>query len=189
MSSNKHKDIAFHPLHYLFVIVGTIAMLLLELHVQVLANGLIYTPFILVTTAAAIMGDFGSGVFAIFATVLAVGYLVPSAGYTLTEVTVFKTFEYALVNVVIFSLSWRSRGLQASNTMLRNMTLMLQEVTTDLQAEARGNEKQLQRLNAVNKGLVSIVNRFVEDDDYWARRLPLATAPYPKGQTARRSRK
>jgi hypothetical protein len=135
------------------------------------------------------MGDFGSGIFSIFATVVAVGYLVPSTGFALTEITVFKTFEYTLITVVIFLLSWRSRGLQASNALLRNMTVMLQEVTTDLQAEARGNEKQLQKLSTVNKGLVSVVNKFVEDDDYWARRLPLPPSRYPEGRVARRPHK
>jgi len=186
MAPNKHKDITFHPLHYLFVLAGACVVLVIEIRVPLFANGLIFTPFVLVTTLAAMRGSFVSGIFAIAITTVAVDYAAPPVGFRLTEVALFKTLEYALVSIVIFLLAWRGRQLHTSNEALRNMTEILQSITVDLQAESRGNEKQLKKLNTVNKELVSIVNKFVEDDDYWARKLTTPIAPRPRTQTPRK---
>jgi hypothetical protein len=155
------------------------------LYVPLFNNGLKTAPFLLVTAAAALYGDFGAGILAILLGAIAVEYLSPPTGFEFTTNTLFKCFEFLVLGGIIFLLSWRSRRLTTSNNALINMSEMLQDITVDLQAESRINEKQLQKINAVNKDLVMLVNDFIEDDAYWSRKLPTSISLYPKKRIAK----
>lgn len=169
-----------HLWHYLLVLASTVAVLLLEVLVPKIGDGLTVTPFILVTTIAAMFGSFGSGIFAILASGAAVAYVVPPMGFGTQSDTVFKMLEFMLITSVIFVISWRSRTLYASNIVLKEMTKSLQDITSGLQTQVKGDKKRVEQLNAVNHKLVSLVDEFIKDDEYWARKITTPLAPLPK---------
>jgi len=168
-----HKDMykSFHPLQYILVLISAFAVLALLMKVPLLNSGLRVTPFILVSTVAAMFGDFWLGIFSIVLCSTVVDLSSSPVGFEINTSILFKTGEFAIIAITIFFLSWRSRRLHASNIALRNMTETLQDITLNLQSEAIGNKKQLKKLNVVNKDLISLVNKFVEDDNYWERKL------------------
>ena len=171
LSFLRQKRYLFFQLDYAIVVVSAAVVFVLLTNVAVLNDGLRVTPFILITTIAAVQGNFGSGIFAIFLGSTAVEYVTPPRGFTLTSDALFKTLEFAIIGTIIFLLSWKSRRLRTSNLALRDTTNKLQEIALELRAEARGNKKQAKKLNKVNKELISLVNNFVADDEYWGRKL------------------
>ncbi len=166
--------------HYLLVLAGTSAVLLLEVYVPRIGHGLTVAPFILVTTIAATFGSFGAGIFAILCCAAAVGYVVPPMGFDVQADTVFKMLEFMLITSVIFVVSWRSRTLFARNIVLEEMTRSLQDITASLQSQVKGDKKRVAQLNDVNRKLVSLVDEFIKDDDYWAKKLTTPISPPPK---------
>lgn len=160
-----------HPVHYILVLLGTLAVILIDLKVPMLVNGLRVTPLVLVTLMAAMFGDFGAGILAIALSVATVGYVLSPAELIPDSNTFFKMVELTIISTTIFVITWRGRKLQASNAALREMTKTLHHISLSLKTEAQGNEKQLEKLNTVNKELVALVTKFIEDDEYWARKI------------------
>jgi|GEM_PF-2971264 len=171
MPNVKLKHLQLHPLHYLLVLISVVVLVALELKVPVFANGLRVAPFILITTVAALFGDFTSGILAVLLSAIAVNYAMPPSGLQWDANIIFKIAEFVVIGGIIFVIAWRSRALHASNAVLREATKTLQDITASLHVEARGNEKQLNKLNDVNKQLVTLVNDFIQDDEYWSRKI------------------
>lgn len=169
-----------HIWHYLLVLSGVLVVLLLEVYIPRIGNGLTVAPFMLVTTIAAMFGSFGAGIFAILCGAAAAGYVVPPLGFDLHADTIFKMLEFMLITSVIFVISWRSRMLYARNIVLEEMTRSLQDITSSLQSQVKGDEKKVAQLNDVNRKLVSLVDEFIKDDEYWAKKLTTPIAPRPK---------
>jgi hypothetical protein len=169
-----------HPVHYILVLFGTFAVLMVDLKIPMLVNGLRVTPFVLVTLIAAMFGDFGAGILAIGLSVATVGYILPPAGLTMDSNTLFKMLEFTVISTTIFVIAWRGRKLQASNVALREMTKTLHHIALSLKTEAQGNEQQLEKLNTVNKELVALVTKFIEDDEYWARKITTPLTSHKK---------
>ena len=169
-----------HITHYLLALLGTVTVTVIELKVPIFTNGLRTAPFALIPTIAALYGDYWSGIFAIALSSAAVDYTMPPTGIALDKTTLFKVFEFIVLTSVIFALAWRSRRLYDSNVSLRAATEMLQDITDDLKVEAQGNQRELKKLNAVNKRLVALVDKFVADDEYWARKLTTPVPPTKK---------
>jgi hypothetical protein len=180
-----------HVSHYLLVLLGTITVTILEVKVPVLTNGLRTAPFALISTIAALYCDYWAGIFAVFTCSMAVDYTMSPFELSLSGPTLFKVFEFIVISATIFTLSWRSRRLYASNVSLSTAIETLHRITEDLKVKARGDRKELKKLNMVNKQLVTLVDEFVKDDEYWARRLTTHVPPTEKiikksGSLARR---
>lgn len=64
--------------------------------------------------------------------------------------------------------------------MLKEMMRSLQDITDDLQLQAKGDKQRVEQLNTVNRKLVSLVDQFIKDDEYWARKITTPMTPLPK---------
>lgn len=167
---NEGRQSGLHMSHYAVVIVSSIILGIIVAHVPIFSKGLRTTPFILVTTVTALLGDYIAGILAIVLGSIAVDYVSAPIGFKFDAMTFFKVLEYLIIALIIYLITWRSRYLYARNLDLQAMTQELQSVTSALKTEAKGNKKQMKKLNAVNADLLTLINQFIEDDEYWARK-------------------
>ncbi len=148
------------------VVLSSGILTLIEANVSFLKHELIATPFIIITTFAALYGDYYAGFLAILLGASCLYYL-NSSGWNYTLHSLMRTFEFLLASSLIYYLAWRSRDLTRDTASLEHTVAGLEVLVKKTNNESKLNKVNMLNLRKTNKQLQTVVDEIMNDKNFW----------------------
>ena len=167
MSDNRKK---FEYKQYILVLLSMGFLILAETKLNFLRNDLIGAPFLLILTITALFGDYIAVIIAIVIGVFGIALISVHASH-FDSVTIRRSSEFLVAGIIIFILSARSRKLARNHLSLEETIEQLENATQKLNSQVRIKQKDVSRLNKLNRELREVIDNVMADQVLWENRI------------------